>query len=46
MQGIPIQLGAHGGGLMAWEQVLLIPLRNSLGHLDLTLLHTVEFLSL
>ena len=33
-------------GLMAWEEVLLIPLRNSCRHLDLVLLLVVEFLSL
>ena len=46
MQGIPIQLGAWGNGLMAWEQVLLIHLRNSPGHLDLALSRVVGFLSL
>ena len=30
---------------MAWEQVLFILLKNSPGHLDLALLHAVEFFS-
>ena len=43
----PSSLGLwQWNGLMVWEQVLLVPLRNSLGCSDLVLLLTVEFLGL